>query len=992
MAHVNGGAADVEQRDPAVTTAARLFAGPGEMRARCRALDWAATPLGPVAGWPQSLRTSVSLCLASGFPKLLMWGPELVQLYNDAFRPVLQVKHPAALGQRARDCWPELWDGVGPMFQGVLTTGESVYLEDQLFTPERQGEAGRVEEAYFTFSYSAVPDESYRPAGILATTIETTRHVQSRGVRERALERANAELRAAAAERERLLAESEAARRQVTATLESISDAFYAVDADFRFTYVNRKAEALWGRARETLLGRHYWTEFPQAVGSEPHRRHLEVMAERRPAHFEAHSPIIRRWLEVSLYPDAAGGGLACYFRDVTERHAAEEALRDSERQFRLMADAVPQIVWTTDPDGRTEFFNKQWADYTGAPYEPTTAAAVAARFVHPDDGAATMAAFAEAQRTAGPFAVEHRIRSAAGEYRWFLVRAEPYRDPRTGAVLRWYGASVDIHDRKIAEADRARLLAELGAERERLRALVLLMPAPVALHEGPEHRYALVNDAYQRLSGRWRAVAGRTPPEAFPELTGSGIFEALDRVYATGEPWAAPESPLPYDKDGSGRLQDAWFTIRFEPVRDATGQVVGIINFSIDVTDQVLARRAVEGLLAESERARAGADLERRRLETVLQELPVGVAFAEAPSGRIVQVSAATARIWGAAPHTARAADYSADYVGYRPGAAAPVASHEWPLARALAAGEVVAEEVYDVVRPDGSRRLVGVSAAPVRDAEGAVQGAVAVSQDVTERERLLAAAEAARTAAEAANRAKGEFLAVMSHELRTPLNAIGGYAELIELGIHGPVTDAQRAALERIQRSQRHLLGLIAGVLDYSRIEAGAVTYRLTDVPVTEAVAEAELLVAPQLRAKGLGYAWSEAAPGLCVRADREKLQQVLLNLLGNAVKFTDARDGVPGRIEVSCTRAEGGGGAAAGDRVRLHVRDTGAGIAAAERERVFEPFVQADQRLTRPHAGVGLGLAISRDLARGMGGDLTVESAPGVGSTFTLTLPRA
>src|SRR5688500_7148738 len=120
-------------------------------------------------------------------------------------------------------------------------------------------------------------------------------------------------------ERERLLAESEAARRQVTATLESISDAFYAVDADVRFTYVNRQAEALWGRPRETLLGRHIWTEFPLAVGSEAHRQHLAAMADRRPAHFETISPILRRWIEVSLYPDGAGGGLACYFRDVTE-------------------------------------------------------------------------------------------------------------------------------------------------------------------------------------------------------------------------------------------------------------------------------------------------------------------------------------------------------------------------------------------------------------------------------------------------------------------------------------------------------------------------------------------------------------------------------------------------------------------------------------------------------------------------------------------------
>ncbi len=179
---------------------------------------------------------------------------------------------------------------------------------------------------------------------------------------------------------------------------------------------------------------------------------------------------------------------------------------------------------------------------------------------------------------------------------------------------------------------------------------------------------------------------------------------------------------------------------------------------------------------------------------------------------------------------------------------------------------------------------------------------------------------------------------------------------------------------------------------MLDYSRVEAGAVTYRLADVPVAEAVAKAEVLVAPQLRAKGLGYGWSGAPPGLAVRADREKLQQIRLNLLGNAVKFTGARDGAAGRVPVSCTVEDAAADGTAGARVALPVRDTGEGIGAEQLSRIFEPFVQVDQRLTRPHTGVGLGLAISRELARGMGGDLTAESTPGVGSTFTLTLPAA
>jgi signal transduction histidine kinase len=250
------------------------------------------------------------------------------------------------------------------------------------------------------------------------------------------------------------------------------------------------------------------------------------------------------------------------------------------------------------------------------------------------------------------------------------------------------------------------------------------------------------------------------------------------------------------------------------------------------------------------------------------------------------------------------------------------------------------------------------------------------ATSSELAERTDV---AERAMAEAEAANRSKSDFLAVMSHELRTPLNAIGGYAELMQLGIRGALTDEQRTDLARIQQSQKHLLGLINQVLNYARIETGLVQYDVTDVSVSDALAAAEALIEPQVRAKGLAYALGACGPGVTVRADREKLQQILLNLLTNAIKFTSAG----GRITVSCDVSP--------RSVAIAVRDTGVGIADDKLAMVFEPFVQVDAKLTRRQEGVGLGLAISRDLARGMRGDLTAASVLDVGSTFTLTLPR-
>jgi signal transduction histidine kinase len=251
---------------------------------------------------------------------------------------------------------------------------------------------------------------------------------------------------------------------------------------------------------------------------------------------------------------------------------------------------------------------------------------------------------------------------------------------------------------------------------------------------------------------------------------------------------------------------------------------------------------------------------------------------------------------------------------------------------------------------------------------------------ESLAEQARLLECERAARLEAESANRAKSDFLAVMNHELRTPLNAISGYADLLDLGIHGPLSEKQKDWLERIQRSQRHLLGLIDTVLNYARSEAGGLQFELDSVPMDDLLRAADVCVLPQLHEKGILYTYAGCDRSIAAYADGEKVGRILINLLVNAIKFT----GRGGRIRLECDATH--------EQVLVRVHDTGIGIAPEQLEEVFEPFVQVDSRLTRLQSGVGLGLAISRELARGMGGDLSASSTPGVGSTFTLTLPRA
>ncbi|HEX6036974.1 PAS domain-containing sensor histidine kinase [Longimicrobium sp.] len=463
-------------------------------------------------------------------------------------------------------------------------------------------------------------------------------------------------------------------------------------------------------------------------------------------------------------------------------------------------------------------------------------------------------------------------------------------------------------------------------------------------------------NAGAQRFKGYTRAeIVGQHfsvfyPPEE--QAAGKPAWE-LEVAARTG---VYEEEGWRVRKDGSR----FWANVVITALRDADGVLVGYGKVTRDLTE----RRRTEDLLRQSE----------DRFQMLVQSVREYGIFMLDREGRISSWNDGAQRIEGYTAEEIIGRHFSVFYPLDDVDRGKPA----WELEVASREGRY--EEEGWRLRKDGARFWASVVITALRDPTGELVGFAKVTRDLTERrEASQRAMEDARriAAAEASSRTKSEFLTSMSHELRTPLNAIGGYAELLALEVHGPVTEPQARDLERITASQRHLLSIINDILDYGRLESGNTQFEITSVELAETLEAVAAMVEPQAGARELRMVVIPC-PGVCVRADRLRVQQILLNLVSNAVKFTEAG----GRVTVACAARQGMG--------LVRVEDTGIGISPDEAESIFEPFVQLGRTLTGGPAGTGLGLAISRDLARGMGGDLVVESTPGQGSVFTLTLP--
>lgn len=509
-----------------------------------------------------------------------------------------------------------------------------------------------------------------------------------------------------------------------------------------------------------------------------------------------------------------------------------------------------------------------------------------------------------------------------------------------------------------------------LELERARLYAFFEQAPAAICILRGPDLTFEFVNTQYQHLAGRL-GITGKPLLEALPELAGQGFDDLLRKVMATNEVFLGKEVlvKLAAEAGDERSFQEIYCTFIYSPLRDSLGVTDGVIAFVLDVTDQVMKGRRADALALQVQRS----DAEFRTLAESMPQL----AWSAQPDGFIDWYNRRWYEYTGTVP---------ADMEGWGWQSVHDPALIETVMERwkaALAEGADFEME-FPLRRGDGVFRWHLTRAVPLRDEAGNILRWFGTNTDIddarrasTERAALLIISQGERERAEAANRAKDEFLATASHELRTPLNAILGWARLLR---GGQLDEASKSrGVEVIERNARAQIRLIEDILDASRIITGKLQIESVALDIEELVQRAVDTVRPAAAAKKISVTVRLEARSLIVLGDPERLQQVVWNLVSNAIKFTPAG----GTVEVTLSPI--------GSQVELRVADTGQGIPLDFLPYVFERFRQAESSSARGHGGLGLGLALVRHLVEAHGGSVRAESAgSGQGATFTCRLP--
>ncbi len=633
-----------------------------------------------------------------------------------------------------------------------------------------------------------------------------------------------------------------------------------------------------------------------------------------------------------------------------SERVRAETVLHHSEVRYRTLADSGQALIWTSGPDKKCDYFNQPWLAFTGRTFAQEQGDGWV-EGVHPDDRARCLETYANAFARREAFSLVQRLRRHDGEFRWIQHNGSPRHDS-TGNFVGYITHGLDITERKQAEE-------ALRMEHLLFSSLLSTIPDNIYFKDR-ESRFVRINDRMAGFFGLRNAAdaIGKTDADFFSEEHARPAYEDEQRIMGTGVPIIGLEEKETWP---NGRI--TWASSTKVPLHDADGRISGLVGISRDITER---KKVEEALRENEERFRVLADSAQDAI----------VMFDD--GDQILFWNGAAARLFGYTKAEAIGAKFHPLVVPERFRDAFTKGFAQLQQTGTRAEIGEVAE--LAALRKSGAEFPVELSLSMVTLHER--QAAIGIFRDITERRRTQEAMRMAMEEAKASVRLKSQFLANMSHEIRTPLNGIVGMTGLL---LDTELTSEQRTFANTVRTSADCLLTIINDILDFSKIEAGMLTFEQRPFALRVPVETCLQLMAERAHTKGLELAYliDDNVP-VQVVGDAGRLQQVLLNLVGNALKFTER-----GEVVVRVRRES-----EEGENVwlRFTVTDTGIGIGREARSRLFQPFSQADGSVTRKFGGTGLGLAISKQLVGLMGGAIGVESEVGRGSTFWFTVKLA
>ncbi len=739
---------------------------------------------------------------------------------------------------------------------------------------------------------------------------------------------------------------------------------------DFRIEYVNAATCTSNGLTREEQNGKRLCDLFPGHRTTGLFEEYCQVVETRQPLvkdsfvdeNLTTATGVTKAF---DIRGVAFGDGFLATWRDITERKQVEDELYRREREFTALAENSPDIIARFDRKMRPLYVNRAISRVTGRSPEEFLSTTNPELTFPRTQSAECRGAIAQVFATGEEGEIECDLTDVNGVTRYYQSRLVPEFD-REGAVESVLSLSRDITEYKIARATSDR-------NQERLR--LALESAKLGLWD-----YDLDTQEIS-VSRRCFDIFGLDLPATviqYAQFVDCLHPEDRDRVNRAVQ--RAITEQADYDIEYRIIRTDKsvrWIAAKGRAFYDEMGTATRMGGVLLDITERKKAEEERDRLLKQLE-------FEQQLLKAVLQQMPAGAIVAEAPSGKVLLSNKQAQAIWNETIAEEHNLEEYRLFQGVHPDGR-PYQPQEFPMSRAIAFGETVMDEEIEIPLTNGHSQILCLSAKPVKNLAGRIVAGVVMFYDISDRklaerqrEELLLREQEARRQAEAASRMKDEFLAIVSHELRSPLNAILGWSRLLRRRKLNPEKMAQ--ALESIERNAEMQTQLIEDLLDISRIIRGKIRLYLRPLQLIPAIESAINTVRPTAEIKKIKLV-TTLDPGVgLVSADGDRLQQVIWNLLSNAVKFT--AEG--GRVEICLERVE--------NWIQIRIIDTGIGIEPEFLPYMFERFRQADSKTTRSHGGLGLGLAIVRNLVELHGGHIFAQSpGPGKGSTFVVQLPR-